>query len=300
MADKYLCHKSTDPRKVVPKKRRDVLTMDYIGENYRAYFKYDGCQAITILYADGRMPLCLSRTGEEYVSFLPAARQLAAVLRPQVNLYNGLVVFSEAWKPDTEFRHLSGAFRRGQEDPELQLRVWDAVTIAEFDAGKSHLPFATRLDEYLFPLILASPHPLVAMAESWAPGTYGNPQDLSNTLVKGGGADGAVFRDMLAGWEKGKENGDESLKVKSEVSLALRVIDVHEEPGAKTGRPVFTITVEYRGARTKVGSGMPHERDAVPKVGDIVEVLCMEVRSNSVLREPRYKGKRDDVHTPDA
>lgn len=301
MTEKYLCHKSTDPRKVVPAARRKELTDDYIGENYVASFKYDGCQAIIKLYTDGRLPVCLSRTGEEYASFRPAAKQLAKLLHPVVHNEQGLVVFAEAWKPDTEFRFLSGEFRRGEESDTLELKVWDAVPMRDFDQGSSGMPFSDRLSRLLYPVIdnRGTDFPLVSMAEAWPAGTYGSPQDLANTLVKAGGSDGAVFRRMDAGWERGKENGDESLKIKSEVSLDLRVVAVHEEPGKKTGRPVFTVSVEYQGAVSKVGSGMPHERGAVPKVGDIIEVLCMAVNKNFTLREPRFKGIRYDKLLPD-
>lgn len=297
MAEKYLCHKSTDPRKVTPKKRRDLLTSTYIAQNYSAWFKYDGCQAIIKLYTDGRLPMCYSRTGEEYVSFLPAAKELAKKLHSSVHHEGGLVVFAEAWKPDTEFRHLSGEFRRGEQSDTLQLMVWDVVTMAEFDAGVSTVPFRKRLERVQ--ALYEHRGPLTYIAESWDAGTYGVPQDLSNALVKAGGSDGAVFRDMEAGWERGKENGDESLKIKAEESLDLRVTAVHEALGEKTGRTVYTVDVEYKGTTTRVGSGIPHSFDAVPKVGDIIEVLCMAINKNNTLREPRFKGIRHDKTQPD-
>ncbi len=305
MADKYLCQKSCALDKVVPAKRKTEMKAAYAAEGtlpgYRNAPKFDGCQAIVKLYVDGRIE-CLSRTGEEYVSFLPAARMLQANLMAygMIQSYSGLVVFAEAWYPGADnFHAISGTFRRGEESDKLGLMVFDVVTMPDYDRGYSPMSWENRQT-----IIKSLPlmdeedtfQPAAAQRPLW---TEGDAQPLSDFLVKQGGYDGAVSAKLGGDWTQGLENGDEWIKWKARVSLDLRVTAVHEEPGAKTGRAVFSITVVYKGVESRVGSGMPHNRAELPRVGDIVEVVCMAINKNNTLREPRYKGIRFDKTQPD-
>jgi DNA ligase-1 len=69
--------------------------------------------------------------------------------------------------------------------------------------------------------------------------------------------------------------------------------------GEKTGRDVYTISVDFKGKTLMVGSGMPHQSHMLPKVGDIVEIVAMDYSSEGLLREPRYKGIRHDKKEAD-
>lgn len=301
MAKGYQCHHAVDRRKVVPKKRRDELTLDYLGQNYIAETKHDGCQAIIFLTRNGGVQV-QSRTGEVYVGPMPAAYQLAALLRPTTALWGDVVVFAEAWWPGRdEFPKISGAYRRGEPNDQLMLIVFDMVLKSEFDAGQTDVGFVDRKARYLpaFDNLLPGDFPLVDRPVSAEPGTYGDPQELANRYVNAGGFDGLMLKKPDGGWVKDKAS-DALIKIKAEVSLDLRVVDVMTGVGGKTGRPVYTITVEYKGVRSDVGSGMPHDLASVPKVGDIVEILCMEVNKDGHLREPRYKGIRFDKTQPDS
>lgn len=293
MGKPYLCHRAVDRRKVVPKKRRDELTLGYLGQHYMAETKHDGCQAIVKLLPRGGVEV-VSRTGEVYVGPLPAARQLADLCRAEVDRWGGLVVFCEAWWPGKDqFPEISGAFRRGVENERLLLVPFDAVSLGEFEAGHSPRPLMERRLS-----LPAGSAGSIQLPESFGPGTY-EPQELANRFVKLGGYDGLVLKRLDGTWTKDKKGGDETIKIKAEESLDLLVTAVHVGQGEKTGRPVYTITVVYNGVASDVGSGMPHDLASVPKVGDIVEVLVMEVNKDGHLREPRYKGIRFDKDQPD-
>jgi DNA ligase-1 len=117
--------------------------------------------------------------------------------------------------------------------------------------------------------------------------------------VAEGGFDGAILRDPHAGYTIGKVKKGQIVKVKPLLSLDLAVQRVHCSPGEKTGRPVYTVEVQYEGVTSMVGSGMPHDEEQVPLAGSIVEIECLGVTEDGKLREPRFKGIRHDKTQPD-
>lgn len=293
MSKDYIVHKAVEARKVVPKKRREELTIEYISANYYAEAKYDGCQAIVIVYSDpAAEPLILSRTGEEYIGPMPAARQLR-------DLCGHGVYFCEAWWPGADqFNLINGAFRKGVENDRLRLVVFDRVDYDEFHAGYSARSYMDRTD---IPGIQCDnpDYPLVQRAACFYPGTYGNIQEFCNELVDCGGYDGVVAKLPHGTWTKGKDNGDEQIKIKRKLSFDLRVTEVNVVKGEKTGRDVYKLVVDFRGRSLGVGSGLPHQLCDCPSVGDIVEVEAMDYSAEGLLREPRYKGIRHDKVQPD-
>ena len=126
------------------------------------------------------------------------------------------------------------------------------------------------------------------------------PKHIAREYVLRGGYDGIVLRNPDAPWVAGVAREGELIKVKPETSLDLRVVEVNMAYGEKTGRPVYTVDVTFKGITTTVGSGIPHTEQDVPKVGDIIEVECMCVNPNFTLREPRFKAIRHDKTEPDA
>lgn len=292
MAKDYIVHKAVEASKVVPKKRREELTDEYISANYYAEAKYDGCQAVVFVYAKDSVRI-ESRTGEVYVGATPAALQLAQLVEP------GNVYFCEAWWPGADqFNLISGAFRKGVPNDKLRLVVFDSVTFAEFDQGYSSRSYMDRTD--IPGVQLDDPaYPLVTRAACFYPGSYGSIQEFCNMLVDCGGYDGVVGKLPHGTWTKGKSNGDEQIKIKRKLSFDLRVTEVNVVKGEKTGRAVYKLVVDFRGRSLGVGSGVPHKYSDVPVVGDIVEVEAMDYSSDGLLREPRYKGVRHDKLYPD-
>ena len=126
-----------------------------------------------------------------------------------------------------------------------------------------------------------------------------DPNVAAAKLKATGKYDGAILRDPNAGYKIGLVKNGEIVKVKPVLSLDLVVTDVFTEPGAKTGRPVYSIEVIYKGVKSKVGSGVPHKREDVPDIGQIAEVECMDITAEGKLREPRFKGIRFDKEQAD-
>lgn len=288
----YIVHKAVEVKKVVPKARRDQLTIEYLSMWYWADRKYDGCQAV--IFVDGQDDAVVqSRTGETYVGCAPAARRLSRIVGPEGY---GRVYFAEAWWPGKDqFNLISGAFRKGVENEDLQLRVFDSVDYKSFEYGYDPTPFSTRrelLEDLLSNVAFGDPQ--VELSHCITNAKYGNAQEYCNLLFEEGGYDGLVLKNPNGTWTKNKATGDEQIKIKKRLSYDLRVIDFHIGTGGKTGRPVYTITVDFKGSPLGVGSGMPHKLEECPKVGDIVEIEAMDYSSNGLLREPRYKAVRYD------
>lgn len=276
----YIIQKAVAPSAV---RKASRLTLEEYGQRFDAYRKYDGCCAVM---AGG---FCYSRTGEGYISMSSVAEDL-------YDLYPDLVFIGEAWWPGKDqFNLISGVFRRGKLSRDLLLIVHDILTVGEFENGRSDVPFwlrMNRVDEGALP-------DRVRIAEGWAAGSYGCPQELCNRLVDEGGYDGLILRDPHGTWTRGSGTSGEIVKIKRELSFDLRVLEVNTAVGEKTGRTVYKLVVDFRGKRLGVGSGVPHKQEDVPPVGSIVEVVAMAYSSDGLLREPRFKGVRFDKTQPD-
>ena len=75
---------------------------DLPADEYIMMPKYDGCLAIVVADDEGRV---LTRTGEPITS-------IPHVLAQARKLLPGYVIFGEAYKFDTPFKDIGGAFRR--------------------------------------------------------------------------------------------------------------------------------------------------------------------------------------------
>lgn len=301
MAD-YIVHKPAELSTVHKKRQAELLAGEI--KNYLAMPKYDGCCVVTRMYPDGTVT-CSSRTDKEYVSTLPAARLLAKQLAGPIQTYGGLVVISEAWHPDRTHGEISGEFRREAESPWLRLYAFDCLTMAEFEAGFSEVPYhlrRARMDA------LRSPCDGVDMVQLASGLGWGydlkSAQTLCNhhtTLNPGSGGvhDGLILTDPNGRWERGTGKTGEWLKIKRLLTFDLRVTEVNTAIGGKTGRTVYKLVVDFGGRPLGVGSGVPHKAEDVPKVGDIVEVHAMDYSADGLVREPRFKSIRFDKTEPD-
>lgn len=301
MAD-YIVQKAVAPEKVVKKNRR---TIEELALTHEAQTKNDGCCAVVFLPSSGHSPFVQSRTGEEYISLDGVARDMAAFFANEVACHDGgLVIIGEAWWPGKgEFNQISGEFRRGKESDKLCLVINDCLTVAEFNAGFTDVPYwqrMARIDQKAHTFLRPPYGARFGVVSRYSPGTYGDPRNLCNQLVDAGGFDGLILRDPNAGWKRGSGTEGGIIKLKRELSYDLRVTEVNTAKGEKTGRTVYKLVVDFKGKPLGVGSGVPHKLEDVPKVGDIVEVCAMDYSSDGLLREPRYKGIRYDKIEPDA
>lgn len=291
----YIVQKAVSLDKVKKKLQRPLTEYSII---YDAYRKYDGC--CVVLYIGESHGHCMSRTGEIY----PSMDEVLCAMHDELG--GGFVIIGEAWWPGKDqFNLISGEFRRLQRSDRLQLAVHDVLTVAEFDAGHSPVPFRERM----LRLPGVSGHRWFK-AEGWAAGTYGNPQDLCNQLVDEGGYDGLILRDPWGTWTKGNGTTGEIIKIKRVLSFDLRVVDMMPGQGKHAGR-MGAIVVDFGGKRLSVGTGFTDEQREVfwsstlarpdhPIVGKIVEVEAMDYSSDGLLREPRFKGVRFDKLEADA
>jgi DNA ligase-1 len=181
----------------------------------------------------------------------------------------------------------------------MEYVVYDALPDWAFCAGRYEATYAGRFANVEGYLERCEP----GEGQVWLTGNEAaagrDVMQWANKLAAQGGYDGLILRDPNAIWAAGPARKGELVKVKPTTSLDLVVTDVMQESGAKTGRPVYTLEVSYRGALTRVGSGVPHILPSGLSIGAIVEIECMAVNPNNTLREPRFKGLRWDKERPD-
>ena len=201
------------------------------------------------------------------------------------------VYVGELWCEDkaVKFPTISGWVRRHYASPDLCFKVFDMLP-----------PGLETTERYLHRWAhLAMVLPSRMVVDNYTDLPSVDVMAYAADLKAGGKHDGAILRDPDAGYKIGLVKDGEIVKVKPVLSLDLRVTDVFTEPGAKTGRPVYSIEVVYKGVRSKVGSGVPHKRDDVPNIGEIAEIECMALTEDGKLREPRFKGIRFDKEQAD-
>lgn len=250
--------------------------------------KYDGCLAIVVADDTGHV---LTRTGEPITS-------IPHVLAQARQMLPGYVIFGEAYKFDTPFKDISGAFRRHAPQDDLIVVAFDAVPVADWRAGKCDESYKARLAR-LRDAWLPTPSGEIIVASAVDPGDW---QGFANCMAALGGYDGAILRRADAGWHTGASKNGEAIKVKPVKSLDLRAVDWFYGKGKHAGR-AGGIVVEYRGVQTQVGTGFSDaERETIASQGtrnQIAEIEFMELTADGKLREPRFKGWRHDKEQPD-
>ena len=279
MSKKYLIQKAVEVSKVNKAFR---LTPEEYRERFWAFRKYDGCCAIL---KDGKT---FSRTGEEYQCLNEVAAYLAAT-------YPGWVFIGEAWWPGAnQFSLISGEFRRQRVSDKLLFMVHDTIPTEDFERGSCSIPFQDRGWDLDYDGDMGD-----RIRQALGYGRGHDPEELCTLLVARGGYDGLILRDPNGTWTRGSGTTGEIIKVKRKLSYDLRVLEVNTAVGEKTGRAVYKLVVDFQGKPLGVGSGVPHKLEDVPKVGDIVEVEAMDLSSEGLLREPRFKSIRFDKIKPD-
>lgn len=295
MADEYIVHKPA-ALDTVHKAAQAAIREGAI-KSYWMMPKYDGCCTVIKLYPNGGYE-AMSRVGKPQcnLSMGAAAREAQKTLAGYIQHYGGLVIIGEAWSEDYGHNEISGEFRRQKESVWLNLMVFDCIPLADFEAGRCFIPYRSRralLEDF------EQGERVILATNNYGNHTLESVQRMTNHLTglkpgAGGVHDGAIMVDPDGLWERGTGKTGEWLKFKRLLSFDLRVLEVNTAIGEKTGRTVYKLVVNYDGKRLGVGSGLPHKAEAVPKVGDIVEVNAMDYSADGLLREPRYKSTRFD------
>ena len=277
LAPKSLSEQSADFKKQYP-------TLDDLpSSDYLMMPKYDGCMAIV----DIENQQIISRTGE-------LVRSMPHVLEELTKWFpNTAVVFGEAWTCGVPFKVTSGRFRRHSPQTELSFAAFDVVARDEWDAGVCNVPYMARLDALTkLKLLYPMNHVVVPLVADLV-----NPQVYADSLKKIGWYDGAMIRKKSGTWFTGPSKNGEAIRVKPVFSLDLVAEDWFVGKGKFQGM-AGGITVTYNGVTTKVGTGFDNaERVDLRQNGTrkrIAEIECMEITAAGKLREPRFKGWRDD------
>lgn len=298
---KYIVHKPVNLDAVKAKRRGELSLTGYLETHYDAEAKYDGCCTVMKLYANGGSDV-LSRTGERVYALEGVARSIETALRFRIAVEGGLVLIGEAWSPYLPQNEISGIFRRYLVSDRLRFVVFDALTMAEFEAGHSPVPKYIRRRRFIDIPHHGGEVPASSFFSAmwWNAGTYGNAQHLCNRMTDDpDGYDGLVLVDPLGTWTAGSGTTGEQVKLKRVLSFDLRVVGTEPGKGKHAGR-IGALVVEFRGKRLGVGTGLSDaEREMDDWIGQIVEVEAMDYSADGLLREPRYKGIRHDKIEPD-
>lgn len=256
--------------------------------------KWDGCFTIVLFEEDGSPAGVLSREGTKVLScdhFYSGLRLYDAKLSEQ----RRFAVLGEAWKPDTPFKDISGAYRRHTPQPDLQFMPFDFV----WWGGDASAPKLYSELQYIERLRNLSTYPLYSRTGLSYSQTVDVAELYKYSMV---GRDGAISADPWAPYVPGSGRAGEFIKIKPLASKALEVLEVVAGEGAVTGRATAALVVRLWGGLTcKVGTGFSTQEAAdwvanpALIVGQTIEVTYMGIHEGGVLREPRYEGIRHDT-----
>lgn len=313
-------HRAEEPRKLARKGQAALSTL--FGERRdrrRLYLKYDGVyvQWLYAPYSGGWS--AWSRTGERLLSAeTPEAIAYLRKFGERARAYVG-----ELWIPNKPHAEINGAARRLTPQPELMTVLHDSYLREPVQRlGEDPTPFAERI-VYAIQLQGAGSGSPFLNASYLRDGSDFEDMDgmlEAAKLVKAAGSayDGLILRDLDFAFVSGGGTSGGIYKVKPRPSLDLRVVGEHaEQRETKLGG---YITVEYKGVRTDVGSGLTQDHltdiaecsngwcggdEGEPEdyvkafVGRIAEIEYLELTRDGRLREPVFKAWRFDKEKPD-
>jgi len=310
-------HRAEEPRKLARKGQAALSTL--FGERRdrrRLYLKYDGVY-VQWINTVGIGWSAWSRTGE---------RLLAAETDDAINYLTDaadptLAYVGELWIPGAAHAYINGVARRETPQYELITVLHDTYLRTMVQQYGHEM---TRFEERIARAIQMQGKGIGPFrnAAYLAKDGYEDMDDMlaAAKLVKAqaDAYDGLILRDLDFAFVKDGGTKGGIYKVKPRPSLDLRVVAEHaEQRDTKLGG---YITVEYKGVRTDVGSGMTQEmledimdglagrlggdagepEDFVKAfVGRIAEVEYLELTRDGRLREPVFKAWRFDKEKPD-
>ncbi len=289
---KYLIHKAVTQDAVL---KKHAVSDEQLTHYFIAQPKHDGVNCIAVIESmDPEGVTLWTRTGEPITSAPHVCEALAKFpgLQP-------CVLLGELWAEGKDFHEISGAVRRKRETTDwLQLVVFDHLTLDEFVEGYSPLSYVQRAERLPEPFSrIRDDAPVVSIVSEGTLIENGlTPDEAALQLIALGGYDGLILRDPAAAWKASDGKNGAIIKVKPPVRVTYQVSNIFSAVGEKTGRTVYTLEVRDKNARAHViGSGVPHSADKLPGIGQLVEIEAMGFQPDGALREPRYKGIRDDV-----
>jgi DNA ligase-1 len=228
-----------------------------------------------------------------------------------VGSWTSFVLIAEAWHPDLEQAVISGLCRTEVAGAAkgIQLHVHDILSLAEFDAGESVVPYKERLLRLDSLMGYKDTEHLTRITQTYIHGAEALKTHAS--IVQGRGGEGVCYRPENAGWESGNR-GTNLIRIKEKITFELEAIGVSGVEAGSKGGLKGVLQVKWREFGKEDGKesiqdirGMKHSqllewRDNPELiVGKIVEVEAMKFTAFGMLREPRFKSVRLDKNVAD-
>ena len=268
--------------------------------------KLDGVRVVTVVRTDGRVDM-FSRNGKELVNFPHIQEQISSVVKQDPPPYD-LILDGEIMS--SSFQDLMTQVHRKSDVKanDAILNLFDVVSLAEFEAGKSDKRQEDRSamiyhwhkkHKDVLPNVTVVGHELVDLDTPEGQTRY---KEI-NAKAIAGGYEGIMLKDPEAGYECKRSVA--WLKLKPFIEVSLAVVDVEEGTGRNVGRLgalVCTGQDDGKDITVNCGSGFSDDNriefwnSRSKLLGQIVEVRADAITQNQdgtySLRFPRFKGFR--------
>jgi DNA ligase-1 len=268
--------------------------------------KLDGVRVITVVRTDGRVDM-FSRNGKELVNFPHIQEQISSVVKQDPPPYD-LILDGEIMS--SSFQDLMTQVHRKSDVKanDAILNLFDVVSLAEFEAGKSDkrqedrsamVYYWYKKHKDVLPNVTVVGHELVDLDTPEGQTRY---KEI-NAKAIAGGYEGIMLKDPEAGYECKRSVA--WLKLKPFIEVSLAVVDVEEGTGRNVGRLgalVCTGQDDGKDITVNCGSGFSDDNriefwnSRSKLLGQIVEVRADAITQNQdrtySLRFPRFKGFR--------
>ena len=268
--------------------------------------KLDGVRVVTVVRTDGRVDM-FSRNGKELVNFPHIQEQISSVVKQDPPPYD-LILDGEIMS--SSFQDLMTQVHRKSDVKanDAILNLFDVVSLAEFEAGKSDkrqedrsamVYYWHKKHKDVLPNVTVVGHELVDLDTPEGQTRY---KEI-NAKAIAGGYEGIMLKDPEAGYECKRSVA--WLKLKPFIEVSLAVVDVEEGTGRNVGRLgalVCTGQDDGKDITVNCGSGFSDNNriefwnSRSKLLGQIVEVRADAITQNQdgtySLRFPRFKGFR--------
>ena len=236
-----------------------------------------------------------SRTGKDSLHVPPA------VLAELEANWRGFPLDGELYCPDLSFEALSGALRRHEPSPELDLiKYWVFDTPAaehrSFNVRYDmlHTEFNRQFDRWIGE-VFDSPRASYSLAliSTWKATSFDEIDGMQADCLAQG-YEGVMVRDPLSPYEHKRTAA--LLKYKVVETMRCRIVGFQEGTGKHKGRLGALLLEGPEGLKCKVGTGFSDEqREDIWShrdwhIGEFVVVEYQEKTKYGVPRFPRYKG----------
>ena len=277
--------------------------------------KYDGCHVV-FAFDNGTFLGAYSRSGESVKSMNHVAEELQRMYYLDTGR---IAICGEAWVFGKEFNEISGMFRRQRPQPELEFVPFDIVPFDYNDQTTSGHPLLLgQLDQLPCNVTygLRLGQLIAGRKEGWSKSCYlpvavtlnctlDDAVEKATALAKAykkrtdSFYDGVVLANAYGEYTVGAGKGGEFIKVKPLISFTVTVTGAALDFGTKTGKNTAALKFTLNDREQKVSTGLTQaqvdEITAVGWDGYRIEVEAMGLTVNGLLREPRFKGIRNDA-----